>query len=370
MYVDRVTRVISYHDTWISIDPIQGCPYKCEYCVLRHANHTGVTPDVLVSPQECLQLLLEFPYFVSGRTPLAIGNETDMLHPRNRDYLVELLQVFKAAGLTNSVSLITKVPLNDDILTNLSKINGPQIVFFLSYSGLGTQFEPNFTDETFRHNFQLVKKYDFPLVHFWRPLLPQNTSLSQIRDMLNFVSSLADASVLIGLKIHPELSKVLIQGALISIPDEYMNSYGEWIETNTINTIYDEAKHICPDYPLYRHTSCALANVLSRPNHTATVFRKDICLPSHCPKLQRDICEHAKIIPNNEIISEALSKLGRTEKFTRLPDKVVINAEITQEEFSFLLHELNCPIQVIAIRFENLYRGNIFIEQKVGQDSL
>jgi len=364
MYADRVPRIISYHDTWISVDPVHGCPYQCAYCVLRHSNNTGVHPKMLVSPDECVCQLLNYPYFVLGRTPLAIGNETDMFHPLNREYLIELLLVLQSANVKNPISLITKAPLDDEFLGRIRAIKGLTIVFFLSYSGLGPAFEPTFTDRQFRENFRHVKAHGFPLLHYWRPLVPSNTSTAQIRDMLAFISTVAGASVITGLKLHPELSAVLAQGSCISIPNHLMNAHGEWLEPGVVENIYLEANRLCPDYPLYRHTSCALAHAIAHPSHTATVFRKDICPSSHCPTTQRVICESGRVIPSETSIAAALSRLGRGPSFKRLSDRIVINDVVNQEEFSYLLHTLNYPLEVKAIQFYNLYRGDIHRNQR------
>jgi len=364
MYADKVPRIISYHDSWISLDPIHGCSYQCAYCVLRHANNTGVRPRPIASPDECVQHLLDYPFFVLGYTPIAIGNETDMLHPLNREYLVQLLVALQSARVSNPISLITKAPLNDQILSRIRAIPNLKILVFLSYSGLGPRFEPNFTDRRFRENFRVVKSHGFPIVHFWRPLMPNNTSVTQIRDMLSYVSTVADASVIVGLKLHPELNRVLALDGRLRIPSRLMDVHGEWLEPEIIERIYSEASLLCPDYPLYHHTSCALARVLAQPNHTATIFRKDICPPSHCPKSQRAICEQSRGMPSVAEIVNALSALGRPAVFRSLPDRIEVDDVVTQEEFSYLLHRLNYPLKVRAIRFENLYRGSIHLDQE------
>jgi len=202
-------------------------PYQCAYCALKHANNTGVRPRPIASPSECVQHLLDYPFFVLGYTPIAIGNETDMLHPINREYLVELLVALQSARVSNTISLITKAPLNDQILSRIRAIPNLKIVVFLSYSGLGPRLEPNFTDRRFRENFRAVKSHGFPIVHYWRPLIPDNTSATQIRDMLSYVSTVADASVIVGLKLHPELNRVLALDGQLRIPDRLMNVHGE-----------------------------------------------------------------------------------------------------------------------------------------------
>src|SRR5205823_6091167 len=97
------------------------------------------------------------------------------------------------AGVSNPVILITKAPLSDVTLMRVRAVSGLRIVLFLSYSGLGRRFEPNFTDEQLRDNFRVARRHSFPVVHYWRPLLPENTTLPAIQRMLSFVSSAADA---------------------------------------------------------------------------------------------------------------------------------------------------------------------------------
>ena len=361
MFEDRIHRLISYHDTWISLDPVLGCPYSCVYCVLRHSEHTGITnPQQKFSPRECVEHLLRYPFFAIGKTHIAIGNETDMLHPRNRKYLLELLKEMSIYKINNPIILITKAPLSDNILSRIRTIKGINPIFFLSYSGLGQSHEPNFTDRQFRRNFSLVKQNEFPLVHYWRPLLPKNSSIEAVKEMLSFVSQIADASVFIGLKIHPELTRVITKEGVISVPQELVKQTGEWLSPEVIHRIYNEAKDICPEYPLYRHTSCALAYVLRRPNHTGTIYRKDICLPSHCPGSQRQVCKEAFQIPNKKEIARILSVLNREISFERYSNKILIKGDVNQEEFAFLLHNLNCPIEVNKIKMQNLYHGDIY----------
>jgi len=364
MYLDRVPRLIAYHDTWMSIDPIHGCPYHCAYCVLRYGDKTGERPQVIASPEETLRQLVQHPFFRPGITPLAIGNETDMLHPRNHAYLIDLLRTFQAAGITNSISLITKTPLKDETLQEIRELDRLRILFYLSYSGLGQPFEPGFRDEDFRANFSKVKQFGFPIVHYWRPLLPENTTPAAITRMLEFVSAVADASIIIGLKLHPELSEIINRSGVIHIPDAYLNQYGEWLEASVIDDIFAAATQICPDYPIYRHGSCALARVLSRANHTATIYQPEVCLPSHCPSAQREICTSGRSVPGDDQVEALLQSIGREAPFHYAAECLVIDEKFTQEEFIYLLHRLNYPVKVQQIEYQNIYRGSIFADQQ------
>ena len=364
-FADKKHHIISYHDTWISLDPVRFCPYRCKYCVLRHSKSTGKKPKQAVTPKECVDLLLRYKFFRQGNVPIAIGNETDMLHVLNFEYLTRLLEEIICAGIDNPIALITKAPLARVNIKRLKAVAGSNVVFFLSYSGLGPKFEPNFTDEQLRGNFEIARSHGFPVIHFWRPLIRENTTTPEIQKMLSFASRNADASVFVGLKLHPELTKESTRKGDLRVPKKHLHQYGEWLDPETIRRIYGEAKDICPDYPLYRHTSCALASVLRRPNHTATVYRDDICLPSHCHAGQRSICQASQELPSDLEISRTLGMLGREIDFEQLEDNIFIRGAISQEEFPFLLHQLNYPIKAESVAMQNLYHGNIYEGQRV-----
>jgi len=369
MYLDRVPRLISYHDTWMSIDPIHGCPYHCAYCVLRYGDKVGVRPQVIASPEETLKQLTQHPFFRPGKTPLAIGTETDMFHPFNRDYLINLLSMFQTGGITNPISLITKAPIQNETLEKIHELDHLRVILYLSYSGLGNTYEPGFRDEDFRANFSKVKHWGFPIIHYWRPLLPENTTPDAIVHMLEFVSSISNASAITGLKLHPELNKILSAGKIIPIPEQYKQRTGEWLDDSVLDRIHATAKKICPNYPIYRHGSCSLAYVLAQPNHTATVYQTDICLPSQCPAAQRKICMNQRNIPKRQTVQSALRSIGRDSTFNYEEGAIFIDNRFTQEEFIYLLHSLIYPLKVRQIEYQNIYRGTIFADQP-GADNI
>ena len=351
---------VSYHNTWISLDPIRGCPFNCVYCVLRHSGTTGTRPQQLLSPKQCVTDLLEHRFFIPGKTPLAIGTETDMFYPKNVKCLIDILAQLKAKGVNSPVILPTKAPLSKETLERIRDINLPWVFFFLSYSGLGIHYEPGFTSSKLEKNFDLVRSCGFRLVHYWRPLLPQNTNEHAIRKMIAFSSANADATVFTGMKMHPELTRIITKDGAMHVPPELRDKKGEWLDAETVGKIYSAAAEICPKHPLYRHASCALACLLMQANHTGTVFRDDICRPSQCPEGQRAICRAARQIPEEMEISRVLSALGRKVPFQRFSDRVRLTGEVSQEEFAFLLHNLNCPLEVPSVKMQRLYHGDIF----------
>lgn len=343
----------------MSLDPVVGCPFSCRYCVLRHSDGTGKRPTATCTPQECVDQLLRHPLFVRDVSRLAIGNETDMLHQLNVDYLVELLRALQRAGLTNTIALITKARLDAACMRRIRAIEGPRICFFLSYSGLGPAMEPNFTDEGFRANFEIVKEYRFPLLHYWRPLLPGNTTVEAVERMLSFVPLFSDGSIIVGFKLHPELTAIVTRDGEVPVPAERRADIGEWFEPEAFERILSIADRLCPDYPLYRHTSCGLAKIMSCRNHTGTMYREDICQPSHCPPNQRAICAAGRRSPEKADIEETLRKIGRSLPYSITEERLVVSGELTQEEYSYLVQALGIPVFAAQVRMQNLYFGSI-----------
>jgi hypothetical protein len=319
-----------------------------------------VRPKALASPREAVQLLLSHRLFIPNRTPVAIGNETDMFHPANTGYLIDLLVELQNRKVVNPIVLITKAPLRAMVLKSVKGLRGLQIIIFLSYSGLDRTSEPNFTDDALRDNFRLAKSYGFKIAHYWRPIIPENSTDTAVERMLSFVSESADASVLVGLKVHPELTPMITANNSLTVPDALRETAGEWLPAETVARIYAHARRLCPQYPLYRHSSCALALLLSRANHTATYHRNDICPPSHCPSAQRSVCSRAANRPTPEIIAAAMSRLDRNLSFTICSDFVAVNGEVSQEEFAYLLHNINFPIRPTNVRMHNIYHGSIY----------
>jgi hypothetical protein len=177
--------------------------------------------------------------------------------------------------------------------------------------------------------------------------------------MLSFVSQFADASVFVGLKLHPELTNIIAQEGKIPVPEGRREDIGEWLEPDAIRQIYAIAGQICPDYPLYRHTSCGLAKIMGCPNHTGTVYRDDICPPSHCPKIQRSVCEVGRRTPAQSQIEEAIARLERMPTYFCTEDNIVFTSPLSQEEYAYLVQALAFPVTGKSVELQNLYYGNI-----------
>ncbi len=74
--------LIAEHDTWISVDPLVGCPADCAYCYLGPLELRAKRPTVRVRPQELVIELKRYLDYRQGAwrlpmlwpVPICIGN--------------------------------------------------------------------------------------------------------------------------------------------------------------------------------------------------------------------------------------------------------------------------------------------------------
>jgi hypothetical protein len=94
-------------------------------------------------------------------------------------------------------------------------------------------------------------------------------------------------------------------------------------------------------------------------NHTGTVYRTDICPPSHCPRNQRSICEAGHRVPTEAEIDTAIAGFGRPLTYSRTDDKVIFTGGLTREEYAYLVQTLCFPLIATSVEMQNLYYGSI-----------
>lgn len=351
--------LISYHDSWVSVDPIIRCSNGCKYCLLRLPGWTGKPPRQLFSPQEAVSDLVSHKYFVGDSTVISVGNRTDPFLRANVGFLLEFLHRLDALSFKNPICLVTKSVIPGKAIAQIGRLRHLRVIIFLSLSGIPKEMEIGVRSRLLKDTFRQLSEARIPVIHFWRPLLPINGSKEQIREMLEFVSQYASSSVVIGLKYSPELRELYKSEPALRIPnDAKLAPYGEWLNPSVQHDLW-EVLHDFPEYPVYRHTSCAVSGVLGIPDYNATFHRPDICKGSQCPQSQRGICERGSLRPKKEHIADLMETLGLEIKFTLEKDSLVLHGPIGQEDYIFLLHNTRFPIDA-SVGFTNVWHGSIF----------
>ncbi|MFF3671613.1 radical SAM family protein [Microtetraspora malaysiensis] len=310
--------VIDQHDTWLAVNPVQGCPKDCAYCYLKDQGQTLVRPQQVATPDETLALLLDSPYYHPAAV-LALYTCTDALAtPRNRAHLIALLDCLGASAARNPVCLITKCAVTADVLDCITRNQaaGLPIIVYLSYSGLGPDVEHGIDHEALRRNFPLLHDAGVPIIHYWRPALPQNSSPATITYVLDWVTRYARCSVAAGLKVKPH-ARDQMAPLWPKLRDPELNV--EAAASIWPRSIW-ESLHTIPDrygdYPIYHTNTCALSYVLGTADR-ANVLSSPTCQNiNRCPAEQRDRCIAAlplRAVPTAADIAAHLVRLGYSD---------------------------------------------------------
>jgi hypothetical protein len=308
----QVTRaavpLVAEHDSWITVDPILGCPADCAYCYLGPLGLRATRPAVRASPEMVVAAVEDY---LGGRragvidpaydnTPLCIGNYTDMVLSRpNRDALVRIVELLGERVPRRPVVVVTKGRLDPDLLAALDRPGLP-IYWFLSQSmgrltGLPLERGPIADLDTTLDNARLVSRTTHQkAVHFWRPFVAE---LRQSRaDLRTLVGRLATSglscSVAVGLTRGPGVP--LRDERLVTLLDRSMAAPAEQWEVFDADG-WEDAREAAAaaGYPLYRNTSCALALLSGQPEALGTwrpPYAEHRCLPATCPLGQRGRC--------------------------------------------------------------------------------
>ena len=351
--------LIQQHDSWLAVDPVVGCKAQCSYCLLRLADWTGRTPELVQDVQETLRRLVAHRCFVAHETALCFGTRTDPLFPESLPHTIEFLRGLEERDLRNPVALVTRRIPSEELLDVTDGLRGPRVVWYFTYSGLPRHLEVGAPGSATLEGIRRAARRGAPVVHFLRPILRENSAPSDLQQILEEVVPFTLATVVVGLKVSPDLRRVYqatpeLSGVAVQGPDE-----GTAITTQAWDGLIAALEARWPGHPLYRHTSCAMALALGAADYTATYHHPSICGESRCPAEQRARCAAASTPPTEDRIRASLAHLRLTNAFRVRGSSIVLDGEIGQEEYVFLLHQLRCPIQA-EVRFFRAFRGGIF----------
>ncbi|MEK3835984.1 hypothetical protein [Paenibacillus sp. FSL R7-0128] len=344
--------VVYQHASWLSVNPIQGCPKQCQYCFLQSINKIGVKPEVLASIDETIELILTSPFY-SETVPLCFLSETDAFSTiDNIKYVRNLLLECNNNQIDNPKIFITKCHIPDEIIDLFCELikKGKKIVVYLSYSGLDNTIERGVIHKHIRENFKRLHTKGVPIVHYWRPFVPQNSSYEKLNEVIDFVKNYAKVSVVAGLKVEENyVGKLTFWPELIELKRSITDSEGVWPEH--VIPFFNDTAQVNQNYPIFQSNSCALSYVLSQPDYNA-FFESEICKNfNKCPIYQRNRCEQFylnKEVTEEEIVS-AFEKINLEydAKNVRLLDSRTLqidNTELTVAKQSFLTQYLKIRV--------------------------
>jgi hypothetical protein len=370
--------LISEHDTWVSIDPIVGCPADCTYCFVRSHGRTAVRPEVRVGPEEMagelVRYLSEDPPGREGAPAapriVCIGNHTDMLMTvENRAYAIAYARAHRERLPGVPLVFVTKAKVDRETVRRLDEV-GHMILVFVSQSffadvalGPGRYEKRVATPEESCEVIRLIAESDHlrPL-HFWRPLtrfnLPDEAAAVRMVRMIRNAGALA--SVAVGLKygdfLHGEFA--LADSPFRAVLDDAYDERSPLFEIfpPDVRDLVLRVGH-AECHPVYLNTSCAVSLALEIPEFLGT-WRSPVravrCDPAHCPRDQRGRCfaGDRDRIPSEPLLTQLAKHLavpGDAVDWDELGQAIVVEARLGQELQNRLGHATGFRVRSLAV---------------------
>lgn len=365
----RQIPLISEHDTWISVDPVIGCPANCTYCYLGPLGLRARRPIVRVEPDSLIQALEDYLHAASradrygrlSRTPICFGNYTDtFMSGIGLAYFREYAKLHAARLGSHPLCVVTKARLSAGDLVLLDQL-GQTIAIFLSQSFLNrpdhprVERGPTSSPEDTTRSLALFSglRHVVP-VHFLRPAtrrnIPDVASAVRILSQVKFGGAIA--TVAVGLKLGPgvELSRQDIAD-ITSDNDPAATSMSEFFPRGARLDLLQAARTV--DHPVYFNTSCAVALVTKKAEMLGTwrpPMRWSRCEPCNCPGSQRSRCDERRtvqVVPSDAEVGDLVSQYALPENsLTWTESTIRLNYTVGQYTFNRLMHAL--PYRIVG----------------------
>lgn len=345
--------LVDMHSSWLVINSIVGCTNACKYCLLQDKGKNLCSPKVLGTPQEAVRDLINFKYY-DETLPLCLFPNTDIfLNESNINYLLDTLDELENNEVRNDLVLITKCLIPENVLQRLKSIqdSGRKIIVYLSYSNLGTDIEPNVRHEDIKKNFENLSKMGIPIIHYYRPFIPQNSSPDKIRETLDFVHQYTPVSATMGLMYVPTMmEKDSMWDYLKDVDNETLRRAVSIWPQEAWDYFY---QNYDSDQFFFQTNTCALSSILQRPS-TQYYGTYECENYNHCSEEQRRLCQScSKSIDQDETIdklNKLFTHLGIDEEYEyEFDDKhglKISGVQLDVKSLSYLSYLLGVKVYV------------------------
>jgi hypothetical protein len=373
---------VSEHDTWISIDPILGCPANCTYCYLGPLGLRARRPERRVEPAILASELKSYlaerisddPYRRVARMPICFGNYTDtFMSSENIEYFCQYAKLHAASFPGHPLCVVTKARLMPADLHFLDALRHP-IIFFLSQSFLDrSEFRtvergPTSRPEDTIRNISIISSLrNIRAVHFLRPATKRGVpSLARAFDLLRQVQDAGClATVAVGLKVGPgvRLTDAELRD-LLGEESKAVPGSSEVFPEDVREYLLRASRTL--DYPVYFHTSCAVALATGSAEMLGTwrePVRSTRCEPCQCPPAQRSRCDLAHHQESAPTIAEIARLSPRFElptgslRWSERESAFRLESPVRQYTFNRLVHALPYRIVGTSVKADEAWLG-------------
>lgn len=364
--------LVAEHDSWISVDPVLGCPATCAYCYLGRMDLRPKKPWVRASTRDVVIELLDACAGGSDDTPICIGNYTDMFLTRdNFELLCEISAAIRSELPARTLCVVTKGRQADRLVSDFANFAPQRTFLFFSQSFIhecGGVFESGATADfaqTLRAVQAASRTPNVTPVHFWRPFLSKLNPVSQLEKRL---SRLKDAgcssSVVVGLK-HSATTNYFeesMQPLFDPQADIDTSSGDEYAPPGLLAELMGAARKA--QYPVFRNTSCAISHARRQFDYNGTVVgptAQQRCTETACPTTQRNICQSHRYVPLSRPQLEKIVEVSEQHRLRLRPSEgtISIDGQVDEYVYNKLMHIANGPIAVGDVRQRKHWLGAI-----------
>jgi DNA repair photolyase len=332
---------LEYLKTYLSINSFVGCPIGCTYCFLSPLGISPLEPVKVIEESKLVRDLKSSKYFVPHQTVLSLNNRTDPFLPGPvKESTFKILELLNNEGFRNPITVTTKLYLSKEDINKLNLLLNLNLFIIVTYNGLPKKIEPinhNLQIKTMKNIYKYGKKIH--LFHQFRPIIEDyNDSIDKIKKVLSEVYKCADCTIFAGLRLSEFINERFVEKQInlkMQLSPEH-----KYIPEQFVGDIMNFCSENFPNYPIFRHTSCALSWISRLPDFNAH-WTKNQC--ENC--LNKLNCLINIKIPSETKVLKLLKKLNLTNEFKINEGGIEIKRELTQEERSFLRHNLRFPVK-------------------------
>lgn len=315
---------IEYLKSGLSINTHIGCNLGCSYCILTTSlNQFPRQPFYIKSPQSLVDAIIgSNALFVNGLTPIYINNRTDPFLPSVMESSYEVLRILSAHHIESPIIFISKLSPDCKFADMIKNMN---VIYFYTYSGL-IGMDYNSRNSVNQRMLKLIEQ-NVPFknrYHYFRPIIPgYNDSVETINKVIKMVKNTFYMTVAGGIRINKENS---IQ---FSISDYDKNHK---LFSDTVWKVIKETAQSM-DYPLVRHTSCAIAQYMKQPNKLRYIEMKQHCLQQKCPNYS--ICKIGMNADHHLVEGEIAKRTDAHYRWDEF-ENLIFDDAVEQELLAFL----------------------------------
>lgn len=352
--------MVMYLKSSFSINSYDGCNIGCKYCILSTLDNRNSLKKI-ANEKELVEELKSYKFY-SPNIPITINNITDaFLNSKVFDSTLEILKEIKNSNMKNPCVIITKGYINDEQAERIKALDMP-IICLYTLSGLSEKLENRNEAKQIETIERLSKIPSIKLIHYYRPIIEGiNSDKDTIEHIVKIATKYFKGSIIAGIRINTHLKKVF-NDLNIEIPFKFDTEH-KVILNDTYNRVVETFKKENPQYPYFKKTSCGIGYFSQMADYNGHSGRIDYCSPQcpsynicfssgsigfcseNCPNYFR--CkESSEISVKEEDVNRLLKIIGKENDFEIKQRIIYIKGEFTQEEITFLRHNLRRNVKV------------------------